>query len=487
MLFSLIKSLSSAEKRYFKLFANTYAKPINRHIELFNLIDSQNKYEAQSILNHFKNIKQAINLNADKEYLYKMIMSALQAYYKNFSPKIKIRNLIEQSEIAQHKNLVKSTFRLINRARNLAIKHEEFSLLIELYEIEKKATVSFYGASKMKDFIDNNARSFNKIFDKMKNLYAYYQISDQCSFYLKLTKKEDKEKWRNVCFPVNSNGLLKDESMALTVRAKNIFYLVHALNANLDDNFEQVYQITKKWKDTLEEKIQIISSVSTLDWEMNTMYLSSCIRLQKRNEFEKGIGLIKSNKEIFKKRFELICNLEIYYYGVNKLYKQGSQKIMSLEQGILDMKKDISFSIFANLMLNIVQFYFDGAFYKNASNIINEVLLDKESSKVQDIYIVQLRIFNLIVLYELGEHLMLSSQAITTKYYLMKSKNWSKINSNIVNLFLLISKQNFTKQFNKKLLEVYTIIKQNVFENEDLENKDFMLSILNWLKLKLNK
>ncbi len=76
-LFQLIKSLTKAEKRYFKLHVNKQtAGEDTKFLKLFDLIDKQKDYDESKILQKDKSIKsqQFSNLKA---HLYKQILQNL--------------------------------------------------------------------------------------------------------------------------------------------------------------------------------------------------------------------------------------------------------------------------------------------------------------------------------------------------------------------------------------------------------------------------
>src|SRR5690349_13396234 len=85
-IFELIKTMTPAEKGYFKKQASFQsADDQHTYIKLFNIIDKQGKYDEGKILKRFEGHRLANNLSAAKNYLYKAILKSLRTYHANTS------------------------------------------------------------------------------------------------------------------------------------------------------------------------------------------------------------------------------------------------------------------------------------------------------------------------------------------------------------------------------------------------------------------
>ena len=104
-LFNLVKSLTPAEKRYFKLFAGLHGKKEKLYILLFNAIDKQKVYNEKALQNKFCDSRNSSNFSMIKSYLYAQIIAALKAYssYKDYESEL--NDELETYKILRQKGL----------------------------------------------------------------------------------------------------------------------------------------------------------------------------------------------------------------------------------------------------------------------------------------------------------------------------------------------------------------------------------------------
>ena len=96
-IFQLIKSLTKAEKRYFKLFVarhtSSTSSPNNAQI-LFDLIEKMDFYDEEELLEKLKGKAFINKFSITKARLYNTILKSLDAYYSEKSKNQLIRNTL---------------------------------------------------------------------------------------------------------------------------------------------------------------------------------------------------------------------------------------------------------------------------------------------------------------------------------------------------------------------------------------------------------
>ena len=134
-LYELIHSMSKAEKRYFKLYAQIGSKKgqIPKYIALFNLLNSQTKYDEKAVKKK--------GFGADvKKFLYEKILEALHIFQLRKSPDEELRMLLSQISILFKKELWEQMRSRLKKARQLAEGNERFLILLEILEWEQELT-----------------------------------------------------------------------------------------------------------------------------------------------------------------------------------------------------------------------------------------------------------------------------------------------------------------------------------------------------------
>lgn len=139
--FQIIKSLSKAEKRYFKLFVarhtSSSSSPNNAQV-LFDLMEKMDSYNEEKLLEKLKGKAFINKFSITKARLYDTILKSLDAYYSEKSKDQLIRNELHYIEILFNKSLYKQCKKRILSAKKQAVKHNKNHLLAELILWQKR-------------------------------------------------------------------------------------------------------------------------------------------------------------------------------------------------------------------------------------------------------------------------------------------------------------------------------------------------------------
>lgn len=129
--FELIKSLSSNEKRYFRLFCNLQdaKEGQKQYLQLFDFLEKQSHYDEQAIEITFAQQKLLDNLNATKNYLYRLVLKSLRAYYAKTHVDQIIGDTISNMMILEDRGLYSLAQQAMRKAKKVAAKHHRYYYL----------------------------------------------------------------------------------------------------------------------------------------------------------------------------------------------------------------------------------------------------------------------------------------------------------------------------------------------------------------------
>ncbi|MBX2873506.1 MAG: hypothetical protein KTR30_15440 [Saprospiraceae bacterium] len=138
LLFKLIKSLSKAEKRNFKL----YVKRIQSEgevmfFQLFEVLEKQKVYEEGKAKMKLNDLSKTQFSNL-KRHLYQHLLTSLRLMHLNKQLDIQIRELIDYAYILYGKGLYIQSLKILSRAKALATNNHHNLLLQEIIEFEKR-------------------------------------------------------------------------------------------------------------------------------------------------------------------------------------------------------------------------------------------------------------------------------------------------------------------------------------------------------------
>jgi hypothetical protein len=135
-LFTLIKSLTKAEKRNFKLYTNRFSKGDSKFIQLFDVLDKLTDYDEDQILKKLRGVAKR-NLPNLKRHLYKQVLISLRLIYIQKNIDIQIREQLDFARILYGKGLYMQSLKLLERIKRIALEHHQDVLHLEILEFQK--------------------------------------------------------------------------------------------------------------------------------------------------------------------------------------------------------------------------------------------------------------------------------------------------------------------------------------------------------------
>lgn len=136
-LFILIKSLTKAEKRNFKLYASrSQSGGDSKFLLLFDVLDRMAQYDDKMIIKKVASIEKR-HLPNLKRHLYKQILTSLRLIYIQKNIDIQIREQLDFARILYGKGMYMQSLRLLERIKQTAVDHHQDVLHLEILEFQK--------------------------------------------------------------------------------------------------------------------------------------------------------------------------------------------------------------------------------------------------------------------------------------------------------------------------------------------------------------
>lgn len=129
--------MSKAEKRYFHLYAQMGGGKggAPKYVRLFDLIDKQIEYDDEAVK------KGGFN-STDKAFLNEKIQESLHILYLNKSKKAELELQLSYIPRLMERNLHTELQKRLKKARQLAEEQADFSVLLDIIQLEKKLIIS---------------------------------------------------------------------------------------------------------------------------------------------------------------------------------------------------------------------------------------------------------------------------------------------------------------------------------------------------------
>jgi len=136
-LIELIRTLTKAEKRHFRLLVKrNQANEELLFLQLFDLLDKQKRYNEALILRKIPAIKKR-QLSNLKAHLYKQLLLSLRLLYRPHNMDIEIRERLDYARVLYNKGLYRQSLEILQKAKSAAKNARLNALILEVLDFEK--------------------------------------------------------------------------------------------------------------------------------------------------------------------------------------------------------------------------------------------------------------------------------------------------------------------------------------------------------------
>lgn len=137
LLFDLIRSLTKAEKRNFRLYARRIqGESDSKFLQLFDILEPMDSYDEQAILDKQRRMTKSQFVNL-RRHLYQHLLTSLRLGEINKRHDMQIRELIDYAYILYGKGLYLQSLKILNKAKGMAQAGHQDLLHLEILEFEK--------------------------------------------------------------------------------------------------------------------------------------------------------------------------------------------------------------------------------------------------------------------------------------------------------------------------------------------------------------
>lgn len=488
-LFLLIKSLTKSEKRQFKLYVgridgNSDAKFLN----LFNILDKSSEYNEKQILSSgLISKRQLANVKA---HLYKQILISLKLNPFHQNIRSQIREQTDFATILYRKGLYKQSLKILDKAKSLAISHEEKNLVYEIIELEKLIESQYITRSiesRADDLIfqSNHSSKLNLIATKLSNLSLKLYSRILKSGYI----KNDQEKSEVIDY-FNSN-LPEFEISDLGFREKLWLYNSHLWLSFLIQDFLSCYKYAKKWVELFKDNPKMISINPVWYLKGNQYLLESLFYIRDSKRFEEVLSTLETR--VSDNSFPKDDNIEgllFLYLNTGRLnlcfmkglHQEGLDLVDDINKGITRFKNRIDEHHIMVFYYKLASLYFCLGDNKTCIFYLEKIISNRSLSMKKDLMCFS-RILHLFANYEEGIIYNYESILKSTNNFLMKMDELNKVQSEIINFM-----KTLPDIYPHDVKDAFRAIRQKfkTYEDNPYERRAFLyLDIISWLDSKI--
>jgi hypothetical protein len=489
-LFVLIKSLSQAEKRSFKLYVKRFESNENaKFIKLFDIIDKLEVYDEQLILKKAPiSKKQLANMKA---HLYKQILVGLRLVYADQNVELQLNEQIDFARILYNKGLYQQSLKLLAKAKNIAERYFLDTIVLRIVELEK-VIESQHITRSMRDRAEILAAESKSLTKNVSLKNALSNLSLQLyGLYLKVGHVRDENDIQMV-EEFYHNNLPDMDQDHLTFYEKLYFYQAQVWFYHILQDFPHCYRSAQKWVNLFTEHPQM-RKVATGNYLKAYHYLLDTLFYM--GQFERFSQVfIEFRESLEADDFKMDENCRVlsflYYYSnsINYHFMTGnfsdgvSTVIPALLKEMRLLKNKLDVHHVMVLHYKVACLYFGSGDNRNAILHLNQVINHTGDGLREDLQSFA-HILKLIASYEEGLDDDLEQQIRTVYKFLIKMNDLHMVQKEMMSFI-----RNLNRIYDYQLKNAFIELRERLIQYEDhqYEKRAFLyLDIISWLESKI--
>lgn len=494
-LFFLIKTLTKAERAYFKKYAKRFGDEDTLSLKLFEEIekqtDTETEYNEEVIKENLNKIQNVNQLSVAKNYLYDLVLKSLLTAQSEKSLDDKLDKYIAQSELLMNKTLFEQSMKMLKKAKKIAYEYENYTKLYTILQIEK----NLY---------------FEKVYPNIEKLQNdIFQEELHC-----LNTLKKKSVIQNLSSQITSlmvnNGLLQDEKELKKAKAimahpylqkmdekesytfKVFFYHIHTTYYSITTNFEKTFIYMKKFLEMVESYPWQVERKATNLLNVSYNMMVVCTYSKKYDEFFYYLERFRTipdrykilNTEYVKSYMFHAFKLELIVFFETGQFENGVTLAESIERKLEAQRLKIRGTEVIQYYFFISCCYFGTGDFKNSLKWINKLINLGEPAQRKDLYM-HSKLFNLVIHYELDNKEHLDYLVKSTYKFFKDRKKLTMFEKIVFDFFNTINDKITQKEIKCSFEELYFNLSK--MQKKKIDESSFrFFDYVNWAKSKFS-
>lgn len=493
-LFNLIKTLTKAEKRNFKLYANrTQSRSQLKFIQLFDILDKQKEPNDEQVLKRIEGLKKNQLANM-KQHLYRQILKSLRLIHQQKNVSIEIREQIDYAYILYGKGLYMQALKVLEKCRQLARENHLNILHLEILEfqkiIEERHITRSRSVKKRIERLLTQSHAQSEIIHNRSKL-ANLKIEIH-SFYIKYGHVQN-ERDMDIVRRLFQNGLNQIKLERLSFFEKIFLHQAHVWYYYILLDFNNCYSHAKKWVSIIEDNPQFLDFDPDLYMRGLHYMLTSTYHLKAIDKFNQHLIHFKKFEEERRKVFNdnsiILAFLYIQTSSINKhflmgTFSEGVKKIPALLEKLDEYSNKMDIHRILVFYYKIAYMYIANENYDTALDYLNAILDLKAGDLREDIQNYS-HLLSILAHFELGNYQLLEYMVGKVRKLLSKTKELNAVQRKTFRFF-----NNIIKKPESEHMDLFKKFREEIrkIENDRLAIRDFMyLDVPAWIDSKIEK
>ncbi len=490
-LLGLVKSLTKAEKRNFRLYVNRLQSNENvLFVRLFDLLDKMDRYDDVPIKKKLK--LTGSRLSNLKRHLYTEILKSLRHLHIKKDKEIQIREQLDHAKILYEKGLYLQSLKLLERVMAIAREAHKEIMVLEILEIikyieERHITRSRKVEGKMESLLEASERQDVLITNLVRLSNLKIRIHGR---YITMGHARNAEDHAQVSreFFTELMGIRESE---LGIIERVFLHQSYMWYYYILLDLEECHQHALQWVAIFDQHSELkkddpVLYMRGLSYVLATLFSMRRIEGYAEN-LEKFEQFIRDYEKNLNTTGRIILFLYLYTARLNHhflagTYREGLHLVPQIEKQIARYRGFIDIHRIMVFYYKVAWLYFGAGDYSKAIDYLNEIINLKAGHLREDIQCYA-RLLHLIAHYELGNMEYLRYQIETVTRFFDRMQDLNQVQREILRFF-----RRHRDTQGEKLKTALRNLRDNVvhLSRDPFERRAFQhLNILEWIDRKL--
>ena len=408
----LIRSMTRAEKRYFKLFTGrgTASEPRSSHL-LFDAIAAMPEYDEPALMRKFSGEPFTRRFSIAKRRLYESILRSLDANHAESSVDARLHRLLHQVELLHQRALYEDAEKMLQSVRRLAEEHDRAPALLAAAEWERRLIECRNYAGVSEDRLNELLEVVRGARSSQAEVDALWDLKSRLLMMLYRDGQARDAETRAKVMAMLDHPLLRDENELTTAKAR--FYFHHLRGAaafaigdmgtchvHLARNLEL---LNKERSRFIDEPNLVLGVMSNLIYAcIRTGRYAEASKLLKAFRLVPGQWNMPESDDLDLKLFSTTMSLELSIHSGSGEFNKALELAPVVERGLVKHAERLGPVRKAGLHYQMAYAAFGAGHHEKAlhwlNELLNQVRLDDSSDTV-----CFGRMLQLLALYEVGK------------------------------------------------------------------------------------
>jgi hypothetical protein len=485
--FQLIKSLTKAEKRNFKLYAtrNSSVEDL-KFLQLFDAVDKMTVYSEETLLKKNPQLKKS-QLSNMSGALYKQILSSLRLIKDESNIDMVIREQLDFARILLNRGLYIQSLNVLDKVKKTALSYNQNTYLSQILFIEKNIEAQYITRSiesradeligESTDVV-NELEEINQLSNLSLKLYSWYIKNGHSR------SKVDKDAIESIF----KKSIIQADTKSFY---KQLYYhQSYCWYAFIGLDFLSYYKHAQSWVNLFEEKSGYLKVETTHYLKGMHNLLNALFYLRRFEKYFDTLDQFEAvaQSEAVQKNyntsivtFTYLYTAKLNYHFISGEFTKGLYLVDQIEQQLKEYELFLDRHRVFIFYYKIASLYFGSGNHSKSIDYLNKIINWKVDLR-SDLQCYS-RLLHLIAHYELGNYDLIEHLLKSVYRFMAKMDNLSIVETKMFEFLRNAFKLNKTqlKKAFQNLLESIEGYEKNIQEARTF----VYLDVISWLQSKI--